>query len=206
MPNRNTMVVPCMVKNRLNVSGGSTWRPDQASCSRIVETSRPAMTMKTSAVTTYMIPSRLWSTVTTHSWRRPSVSRCAAVPCPRVIVSDRTLMLSSSPQSQQVGGDLVELVARELHGRHERARFDRGRIVDPSAQRVGHVRYHPGADRRPAHDVGEIGPEHAVCRGPAHGVAVDAREGGEQLASLSHADVVGGRQLLRGHPPGKVFG
>src|SRR5689334_14464508 len=121
MPNRNTMVVPCMVKNRLNVSGGTTWRPDQASCSRIVEASRPAITMKTSAVTTYMIPSRLWSTVTTQSWRRPSVSRCAAVPCLRTNVSDRTLILSSSPQGQQVRGDLVELVGRELHGRHERA-------------------------------------------------------------------------------------
>src|SRR5262245_39728615 len=202
MPNRNTMVVPCMVKSRLNVSGGTTWRPDQASCSRMVEASRPAMTMKTSAVTTYMIPSRLWSTVTTHSWRTASVSRCAAVPCPRVIVSDRTLMLSSSLQGQQVGGDTVEVVARELHRRHQRARLKRGRIVDPGAERLGRVRNHPGSDRRPAHHVSQVRPEHAIRRGPAHRVAVDAGQGREQLASLSHLNVVACGHLLLRHPPG----
>ena len=61
------MLVPCMVKSRLNVSGGTMCNPGHASCRRISDASRPAMTKKTRPETTYMIPSRLWSTVTTHS-------------------------------------------------------------------------------------------------------------------------------------------
>jgi len=66
----------------------------------------------------------LWSTVTTQSWSTASNGR--RVPAPRLdaIVSASTLMSSlPSPQGQEVSGHFVQVVARELHGRHERARF-----------------------------------------------------------------------------------
>src|SRR5437867_2870612 len=178
MPTRNTMVVPCMVKSRLNVSGGTTWRPGKASCKRIVDASRPATTRKAIPVTTYMIPSRLWSTVTTQSWRSASSGRRASAPGPATIVWDTTLMAfsSSSAQGQEVRGDLVQVVARELHGRHERARLQRGRVVDPGPEALGRIPDYSGSDRRAAHQVRQVGSEHAVGRGPPHRVTVDARQ------------------------------
>jgi len=79
-------------------------------------------------------PESLWSTVTTQSWSTASNGR--RVPAPRLdaIVSASTLMSSlPSPQGQEVSGHFVQVVARELHGRHERARLQGCRIVDPGS-------------------------------------------------------------------------
>src|SRR6266851_5206666 len=176
IPTRNTMVVPCMVKSWLNVPGGTTWRPDQASWRRIADASSPATTRNTSPLTTYMTPSRLLSTVTTHSWSTASNGRCAPAPRLDAIVSASTLMrFLPSPQGQEVSGHFVQVVARELHGRHERARLQGCRIVDPGSNILRRVLNHSGADGPPAHQMSQVGAEHAVGRGPPDRVAVDAR-------------------------------
>src|SRR6266446_6858616 len=206
IPTRNTMVVPCMVKSWLNVPGGTRWRPDQASWRRIADASSPATTRNTSPLTTYMTPSRLWSTVTTHSWSTASNGRCAPTPRLDAILSEITLMGSlPSPQGQEVSGHFVQVVAGELHGRHERTRLQRCRIVDPGPNVPRRVLDHSGPDGPPAHQMSQVGPEHAVGLGPPNRVAVDARQRREQLAPRLHLGIVPGRRLLLGHPLSEVL-
>ena len=59
-------MVPCIVNSRLYVSGPTTLLLGNASCSRITAAITPATIKNNNAATTYMIPSRLWSTVATH--------------------------------------------------------------------------------------------------------------------------------------------
>src|SRR6266481_993364 len=206
IPTRNTMVVPCMVKSRLNVPGGTTWRPDEASCKRIADASRPATTRNTSPLITYMTPSRLWSTVTTQSWSTASNGRRSPAPRLDAIVSASTLMSSlPSPQGQKVSGHFVQVVARELHGRHERTRLQGRRIVDPGSNILRRVLDHSGADGPPAHQMSQVGPEQAVGLGPANRVTVDARQRREQLAPRLHLGIVPGRRSLLGRPLCEVF-
>src|SRR6266852_2073817 len=175
IPTRNTMVVPCMVKSRLKVPGGTIWRPDETSCSRIADASRPAMIRNTNPLITYMIPSRLWSTVTTQSWSDARSGR--GVSRPEAIVSERTLMASlPSPQAHEVRGHLVQVAARQLHGRHARARLQRCRIIDPGANVLRSVLDHPSPDRPPAHQMSQVGPKDAVGCGAPNCMAVDTRQ------------------------------
>ena len=67
MPTRNTIVVPCIVNRRLKTCGDNTVLFGTASWSRISDASKPATKKKNSPEPMYMTPSRLWSTVTTHS-------------------------------------------------------------------------------------------------------------------------------------------
>src|SRR6266404_774393 len=206
IPTRNTMVVPCMVKSRLKVAGGTTWGPDQASCKRIADASRPATTRNTRPLITYMTPSRLWSTVTTQSSSTASNGRRAPAPRLDAIVSASTLMSSlPSPQGQKVSGHFVQVVARELHGRHERARLQGCRIVDPGSNILRRVLDHSGADGPPAHQMSQVGPEEAVGRRPANRVTVDARQRREQLSPRLHLGIVPSRRALLGRPLCEVF-
>src|SRR5262249_51592012 len=120
------MVVPCSVKRRLNVSAGTMVRPGHASWRRMSAASMPPITRKTRPVTTYMMPSRLWSTVTTHSCRMPRTPDEPAVVAPpsvagTLVGTDATLI--ASPQRHEIRDELVELSLVELHGRHEGARL-----------------------------------------------------------------------------------
>ena len=63
MPSRNTIVVPCMVKIWLYWEAVSTVPLGWASWRRMRSASMPPRQKKTSAVTAYMIPIFLWSTV-----------------------------------------------------------------------------------------------------------------------------------------------
>src|SRR5215831_20127915 len=131
IPNRNTMVVPCMVKRRLKVSGGTMCRPDHASCRRIRVASNPATTTNSSAVRTYMMPRRLWSTVTTQSWSSSSSVRGDALASGPVIDRDTTLMIVASLEGVQLRGERFQLLARDFHGRHERSELQCGVILHP---------------------------------------------------------------------------
>src|SRR5262249_30415195 len=94
--------------------------------------------------TTYMMPSRLWSTVTTHSCRMPRTPDEPAVVAPpsvagTLVGTDATLI--ASPQRHEIRDELVELSLVELHGRHEGARLERGGVFHPGAKilrRVAH--------------------------------------------------------------------
>src|SRR5688572_13273195 len=63
MITRNTMVVPCMVKSWLYSWADRTVALGSASCVRISRASTPPTMKNRKAVTPYMIPMRLWSTV-----------------------------------------------------------------------------------------------------------------------------------------------
>ena len=107
IPTRKIMVVPCMVKSRLNVSGGTTWSPDHASWIRIAVASAPAIMKKARPVTTYMIPRRLWSTVMTQSWSCSSRARRCPAASGFVVAGD----------SRGLSGEAVELLASHPIGR-----------------------------------------------------------------------------------------
>ena len=49
MPTKKTIVVPCIVKSRLNACGDTIVRFGYASCIRMIVASRPPITRKTSA-------------------------------------------------------------------------------------------------------------------------------------------------------------
>ncbi len=59
MPTKNTIVVPCIVKNWLNVSGPRKLLAGLTNCQRIARASQPAITKNTIAISTYMMPIRL---------------------------------------------------------------------------------------------------------------------------------------------------
>src|SRR5262249_34349741 len=156
MPNRNTIVVPCSVKRRLNVSAGTTVRPGHASCTRMSAASIPAITRKPSPVTTYMMPRRLWSTVTTQSWRtdRTPEDSDAGAMSPGTGTAVGTLLMAS-PQCHEVRDELVELGVIELHRRHEGARLERARVLDPRTKVFGRVPRGAGAERGATHQVSQ---------------------------------------------------
>ena len=63
MTTRKIMVVPCIVKIRLYWSGLSTSPLAVVSCRRRSSASMPPRTKNARAVTPYIMPIRLWSTV-----------------------------------------------------------------------------------------------------------------------------------------------
>src|SRR5215472_13705118 len=176
MPKRNTMVVPCMVKSRLKVSGGTMCRPGHASWRRIRVASNPATTTNISAVTTYMMPSRLWSTVTTQSWSWSRTVRGAAPASGPVSSLESTLMSVTSLESDQVRGERLQLLARDFHGGHERSPLQGSGIVHPRVQVLARVAGRACPDGEAGHEVRQVRPKHAVGRRAPHGVAVDAGE------------------------------
>src|SRR5438132_8192767 len=136
MPTRKTIVVPCTVNRRLKTCGETTAFPAMASCQRMTPASRPAIRKNARPATTYMTPRRLWSTVTTHSWRRASPPVLTVAGAGVAIGGVRTLMAVCPPSAKrdEVGDELVQLIIGELHRRHERAGFQRGGVVPPGAQ------------------------------------------------------------------------
>src|SRR5262245_39251093 len=132
IPTRNTIVVPCTVKRRLKTCGEQTVFSATASCHLITPASRPAIRKNTRPATTYMIPRRLWSTVTTHSWSRVSRPAGARSASRAVIGGATTLMVGGLlPKSPEIRHQLIELIAGEVHRRHEGAGLQRGGILHP---------------------------------------------------------------------------
>src|SRR3989441_9687283 len=124
MPTMNTMVVPCTVKSRLKTCGETTVFPACASCKRITLASRPAIRKNARPATTYMTPRRLWSTVTTHSWRRASPPVEIVAGAGVAIGGGRTLTAVCPPSAKrhEVGDELGQFLAGDLPPGHERAR------------------------------------------------------------------------------------
>src|SRR5262245_10925903 len=199
MPTKNTIVVPCMVKMRLNTCGETKWFSGTASWMRMIVASVPATRKKTNPEAMYMSPRRLWSTVTTHSW---SVARTDDRPGSRratAMVGSSTAMVALA-ECRQVAHELLELPVAELHRRHERAGLHLIGGGDPGVQRLGR---HPGGaghERVAAHQVGEIRAEPAGRDRAPHGVAVDAGRGLEHAPAGDGRRVGDRRLLLRRHP------
>src|SRR5262245_25224756 len=174
MPTKKTIVVPCSVMSWLKSCGGTRRFPGTASWRRISDASRPATTKKRSPEATYMIPRRLWSTVTTHSCRRAGTELRTARAGEAARVGSIDAMRSSLAQSQQVVDERVELLAGELHRRHERARLQRVRALEPREQVLAAHQGGAGRERLTAREVRQVRAEAPGGDGPAHAVAVDA--------------------------------
>src|SRR5829696_8984762 len=69
---RKTIVVPCIVKSWLYVSGSTTSAFACASCMRITSARAPPARKKARLVAMYRIPIRLWSVVVIQLVTRPS--------------------------------------------------------------------------------------------------------------------------------------
>src|SRR5436309_6949098 len=203
MPTRKTIVVPCSVNRRLNVSAGTSVRPGHASCRRMREASMPPITRKMRPVTTYMMPRRLWSTVTTQS--------CSVAAKPEGLDASTTstgvgngagtsVVAMASAQGHEIREQLVELGVVELHRRHERPDLERARVLHPGAKIFWGVAHGAGAERRAAHQMSQIRAEHPVPRRPADAVAVDAGQRREQLAARPRRRLLRGCCLLRRDP------
>src|SRR5438128_8207587 len=179
MPTRKTIVVPCSVNRRMNVSAGTSVRPGHASCRRMREASMPPITRKMRPVTTYMMPRRLWSTVTTQS--------CSVAKNPEGLDASTTssgvesgaalvTVAMASAQRHEVLDQLVELGVVELHRRHEGPDLERGRVLHPGSKIFPRVAHGTRAERRAAHQMRQVRAEHTVSPRPADGVAVDTRQ------------------------------
>src|SRR5215471_3726570 len=176
IPNRKTIVVPCSVNRRLNVSAGTTVRPGHASCNRMRDASMPAITRNTKPVTTYMMPRRLWSTVTTHSCSvaiRPDGLDVSTTPRVGESGAEKGVVAMASAQRHEIGHQPVEFRVVELHRRHEGSRLDGAGVLDPGAKIFRCVAHGPRTERRAAHQVSQVGAEHAVTRRATHAMAVD---------------------------------
>src|SRR4030095_13246845 len=160
----------------------------------------PAMTRKTSPASTYMMPRRLWSTVTTQSWSWSRRARGTPASSGRVAVGERTLIARSSFEGDKIRGERIEVPTRELHGGHEGAVLEGGRIVHPRLEGLVRVGGWPRPHLPTGHRGRQIGTEHAVGRGAADSVAVDAGEGGEELPARAGRRIVASGGLLGGDP------
>src|SRR6266404_7168087 len=78
MATKKIIVVPCIVNMRLKTSGDTKSLCAVTSCTRMTVASMPPITRHASAYTMYMMPSRLWSTVVTHSCSRVTSGRVVA--------------------------------------------------------------------------------------------------------------------------------
>src|SRR5262245_38871185 len=121
------------------MSGGTSVLSGNASCARMTMASTPPTTKNTSAVAMYIRPSRLWSTVTTHSCsasisdqstaRAPAIrGRSAGSTYPTVLTGRPSL------ERREVRVHLVELAIGQLHVRHEIPRLHVLRIADPLSE------------------------------------------------------------------------
>src|SRR3989454_12330792 len=194
MPTRKTIVVPCSVNRRLNVSAGTSVRPGHASCRRMREASMPPITRKMRPVTTYMMPRRLWSTVTTQSCsvaRKPERLDVSKTSSGAESGAGTGVAAMALARRHEVRGQLVELGLVELHRRHEDTGLERSWILHPGAKIFRCVAHGTSAERRAAHQMSQVRAEHAVPRRPADAMAVDAGQRGEDLADRSS------RRLLR---------
>src|SRR5215470_8266027 len=77
--------------------------------------SNPATTTNTSAVRTYMMPRRLWSTVTTQSCSSSRTVRWDAPASGPVMSLESTLMSVTSLESDQVRGERLQFLRSEEH-------------------------------------------------------------------------------------------
>ena len=93
---KKIIVVPCMVMRRLKTSGGTSEFCGTTSWSRMTNAITPATRKKRMPATTYMMPSRLWSTVVTQPWRRVAIGVASgtgsAATSPRSITPMRSLL------------------------------------------------------------------------------------------------------------------
>src|SRR5262245_3335313 len=131
MPTKNTIVVPCSVISWLKSCGETRRFPGTTSWRRIRLASRPATTKKRSPEAMYMSPRRLWSTLTIHSCSSAGMGLRPARVGAAARVGSIDAMRSSLAQRQQVVDERVELPSGQLHRRHERARLDGVRVLDP---------------------------------------------------------------------------
>src|SRR5438067_5937644 len=163
---RKIIVVPCIVRTSLYVFFVSTLSFGVASCARINTASRPPTTKKTSAVAMYMIPIRLWSTVTIHRATRPFFQEGLAATCARSLedlrlrVPDERLDLRVAPALSD-GRHLAEPVA---HDRRQ-SRWLHEQRIRRHARPVRALPLPPVAGR--AHAV-ELRPSEVLLRRRAH--------------------------------------
>src|SRR5437879_2568196 len=129
------------------------------------EASIPPITRKTRPVTTYMMPRRLWSTVTTQS------CRVAANPEELDVSTASTgagagmgIVAMASAQGHEIRDQLVELGVVELHRRHEGTGLERARVLHPGAQGLRRGAHGTRGARRAAHQMIQGRAENAGAR------------------------------------------
>src|SRR5947208_5923774 len=165
------------------------------------EASIPPITRKTRPVTTYMMPRRLWSTVTTQSCRvAASPEGLDASTASTGAGAGMGIVAMASAQGHEIRDQLVELGVVELHRRHEGTGLERARILHPGAQVLRRVAHGTRAERRAAHQMSQVRAEHAVPRRRADVVAVDAGQRREELAARARRRHLRRRGLLRRDP------
>src|SRR5579875_851828 len=153
----------------------------------------------------YRIPSRLWSTVTTHSCSHSTSGRgrwCVGVRSREPAMGKVWSAIGhpGSVQRVEVSHYFVDLSVAELHGRHENSLFEVIRILNPLVQVLRGVQGGAGGNRGPACQMRQIGPKaaHGCC--PGNRVAVGACMRLEHLPPLRDCGILRARLLLILHP------
>src|SRR5262245_41026114 len=127
----------------------------------------PPITRKTRPVTTYMIPSLLWSTVTTQSCRvarAPDDSQVGAVSLTASGSVDTMIYVVALAQRHEKFDELVGLSVVELRSGQEGAGPERAWVFHQCSKVFRRVRQGAGAECRAAHQMGQVRAEHAVTR------------------------------------------
>src|SRR5215510_7400631 len=102
------------------------------------------------------MPSRLRSTVVTHSYSLSTQGRstAGALGIATALVDIRCLPDRRLPERQHVAQERVEIVVTQLHGRHERPGLDGVRVLEPQAKVFFVVCDRPRDESLTAHQVG----------------------------------------------------
>src|SRR5262249_23073070 len=181
MATKKIIVVPCMVMRRLKTCGGTRWLFGTTSCSRMTVAIEPATSRKRMPLTMYMMPSRLWSTVTTHPCRRVTRDGASAT---RPAAGNGRVGAAQATTAPRPARDPPG--ARGRRGRRGgRGPAGWGAVGSlPRAARFREfVRRRARPDRLAAHEMRQVGPEGAAGAGAPHRVAADAGGGLEHLAT-----------------------
>src|ERR1700761_5126356 len=183
---------------------------------RIMIASMPPITRKSMAYNTYMMPSFFGSTVTTQlcntSSQVPSASAAATSVAPRPPGTGMLDPAISAPLSRerlllqgiQVGCDLVHLVCRQVHGRHQRSLFEQVRIYDPPFQVFRCVICGSGGNGLPARQMRQIRPKLPTCGCACNRMAIHACLRFKLAPASRNRWILHARLLLLLHPCGKL--
>src|SRR6266849_9510441 len=129
---------------------------------------------------------RLWSTVVIQDQRTlPAVSFCVALMY-AACVAMRVLLF----QAQEISGECFGLLAAHAEVRHQRARLQVARVLDPLGHVLRRVRHQVGAQGLPAPEVRQVRSEYSA-RNPRDRVAADAGRLGEELLALLREGIGG---------------
>src|ERR1700678_3278538 len=152
------------------------------------------------------MPSFLRSTVVTHRCSSSTQGLVSVWPTGTVITLDDIISFPSVlVQGFHVTHHGIQVRIAQLHGGHQRPRFDCAGVLDPKTETVVSVFSGARRNRGAAHQMGQIRAKASIRRRSVHSMTVHAGVPFKHLPASDCASVFDCGLLLSLHPAGKIL-